>query len=139
MGGGGSRGRLPPRVSLLTCGPLSLLMSPGWSIPITAASGFVGWASWARLGQIGKEGWDRGYPAPPGPGDSIRWTEVDWHPGCRHSPGKSTVSVRPAQRAPSHAGVHLAPGSPLFGRWKLRAWRDQQGCSHWLILESSAW
>lgn len=29
------------------------------------------------MGQTGKAGWHRGYAAPPGLSDSVRWTEVE--------------------------------------------------------------
>ena len=106
VGGGGSRGWLPPSVSFFTCGPLSSLVPPGWSTPITAASGFVGWASWAKL-----EG---------GVAQRLRcssraeqFRQVDrgrtWHPGHRNSPDKSRVSITPARHAPSHTEAHHAP------------------------------
>ena len=137
LGGGrwGFPGLAPSSVSFVTCGPLSSLVPPGWSTPITAASGFVGWASWARL-----EG---------GVSQRLRCSsraerlhQVDrgrtWHPGHRNSPDRAELASHQRGTPQSYRGSSCTC-PPLFGRWKRRAWRDQQGRPHWLILESSLW
>ena len=73
VGGGGSRGWLPP-VSLLSHVALSPhschLAGPHPSLQPLALLG-------GPLGPDWKEGCHRGYAAPPGLSDSVRWTEVE--------------------------------------------------------------
>ena len=53
----------------------SLLTDVTWLVHTHHCSLWLCWVG--LLGQFGKEGWDRGYTAPPGLSDSVRWTEVD--------------------------------------------------------------
>ena len=94
---------------------------------------------WASLAQMGEEGCHRGYTASQRISDSGRWTEVGTAPQVKEWPRrKHTLKINTAWRAPSSPGVHHVPCSPIFRTWKRRAWRDQQGCPQWLILESSS-